>query len=45
MGSWCNHYVTIRGTWCEPLSVELAARLNARLASVQQQLDRRAISA
>ncbi|MEX2120108.1 MAG: hypothetical protein WD847_10985 [Pirellulales bacterium] len=45
MGSWCNHYVTIRGTWCEPLSVELAARLNARLAGVQQQLDRRAISA
>ena len=32
LGSWCNHYVTIRGTWCEPLSVALVMKLNGRLA-------------
>lgn len=35
LGSWCNHYVTIRGTWCEPLSLALVNRLNARLAETQ----------
>ena len=34
LAAWCNHYVTIRGTWCEPLSVEVVGRLNARLAEV-----------
>jgi len=32
LGNWCNHYVTIRGTWCEPLSVPLVNRLNKLLA-------------
>lgn len=32
LGNWCNHYVTIRGTWCEPLSVPLVNRLNELLA-------------
>jgi hypothetical protein len=32
LGSWCGHYVTIRGTWSEPLSVALVNRLNERLA-------------
>lgn len=36
LGSWCNHYVTIRGTWCEPLSVERVNRLNARLDEVSR---------
>jgi hypothetical protein len=31
LGSWCDGYITIRGTWCEPLSVEVAKRLNLRL--------------
>lgn len=35
LGSWCNHYVTIRGTWCEPLSVKVVNRLNARLAQAK----------
>lgn len=35
LGSWCGHYITIRGTWCEPLSVNLINRLNARLAEVK----------
>jgi len=35
LGRWCDGYITIRGTWCEPLSVDLARRLNQRLAEVQ----------
>ncbi len=34
LAHWCDHYVTIRGTWCEPLSVALVQRLNARLYEV-----------
>lgn len=37
LGSWCGGYVTIRGTWCEPLSVDLVRRLNVRLAEVQRE--------
>jgi hypothetical protein len=37
-GSWCGHYITIRGTWCEPLSVSLVNRLNVRLAEVKHAL-------
>ena len=33
LAHWCNHYVTIHGTWTEPLSVEVVNRLNARLAA------------
>jgi hypothetical protein len=36
LGKWCDGYITIRGTWCEPLSVDLVNRLNARLAEVQR---------
>jgi hypothetical protein len=32
LGAWCGSQITIRGTWCEPLSVELVRRLNERLA-------------
>lgn len=38
LGYWCGHYITIRGAWCEPLSVELVNRLNARLAEAKRQL-------
>jgi hypothetical protein len=31
LGHWCEGYVTIRGTWCEPLTGELIRRLNHRL--------------
>lgn len=34
LGTWCEGYITIRGTWCEPLSVSLINRLNQRLAEV-----------
>lgn len=32
LASWCDYYVTIRGTWCEPISLAVANRLNAKLA-------------
>ncbi len=32
--AWCSGYITIRGTWCEPLNVPLVNRLNQRLADV-----------
>jgi hypothetical protein len=35
LGHWCEGYVTIRGTWCEPLSGELIRRLNARLRELR----------
>lgn len=36
LGSWCGHYITIHGAWCETLSVDLVNRLNARLADAKQ---------
>jgi hypothetical protein len=35
LGDWADGYVTIRGTWCEPLDAELVRRLNRRLHEVQ----------
>ncbi len=32
LGKWCGSYITLRGTGCEPLSVELVQRLNERLS-------------
>ncbi len=43
LGRWCDGYITIRGTWCEPLSVDLARRLNQRLHDVQHELKERSI--
>jgi hypothetical protein len=40
LGTWCDGYVTIRGTWCEPLTIELVNRLNQRLAEVTRATDR-----
>ena len=36
LGQWCDGYVTIRGTWCEPLSVERVNELNRRLAEAHR---------
>ena len=38
LGRWCEGYVTIRGTWCEPLNGELIRRLNRRLREVTEGL-------
>jgi hypothetical protein len=35
LGSWCDGYITIRGTWCEPLNVDVIRRLNCRLKEVK----------
>ena len=37
LGHWCDSYVTIRGTWCEPLTAEVIRRLNRRLSEVARQ--------
>ena len=39
LGQWCDGYVTIRGTWCEPLNTERIRRLNRRLHEVKSQAD------
>lgn len=35
LGAWCEGYVTIRGTWCEPLTNEVIRRLNRRLRELR----------
>jgi hypothetical protein len=35
LGKWDEGYVTIRGTWCEPLNGELIRWLNRRLKEVK----------
>lgn len=34
---WCEGYITIRGTWCEPITPELLKRLNGRLAAIHRE--------
>jgi hypothetical protein len=36
LGLWCEGYVTIRGTWCEPLNGEVIRRLNRRLRELHE---------
>ena len=35
IASWCNGYVTIRGTWTEPLTVDLIRKLNCQLTQAK----------
>jgi hypothetical protein len=35
VGTWTDGYVTIRGSWCEPLDSETIRRLNRRLKEVK----------
>lgn len=44
LGKWCEGYVTIRGTWCEPLNIDVVNRLNTRLAEVAPAASQRASS-
>jgi hypothetical protein len=37
LGQWCDGYVTIRGTWCEPLDAEVIRWLNRRLKEVKDE--------
>jgi hypothetical protein len=36
-GEWCEGYITIRGSWCEPITPGLMRRLNERLAAIQRE--------
>ena len=38
LGYWCDGYATIRGAWCERLSVELVNKLNGRLVNAKRDL-------
>jgi hypothetical protein len=35
LGNWVDGYVTIRGSWCEPLNGETIRRLNRRLKELK----------
>jgi hypothetical protein len=37
LGQWCDGYIVIRGTWSEPITPELMARLNSRLVEVHRE--------
>jgi len=39
LGNWCDGYVTIRGSWCEPLNGELIRKLNRRLKEVKDSVE------
>jgi hypothetical protein len=41
-GQWCEGYITIRGSWCEPITPGVMRRLNGRLAEVKR--ERQAVS-
>jgi hypothetical protein len=43
LAAWCGHYCTLRGTWTEPLSVDLVNRLNQRLYDAQQASKKRSV--
>ena len=36
LAQWCDGYVTIRGTWCEPLTGELVRTLNRNLSEASR---------
>lgn len=36
-GHWSDGYITLRGTWCQPLTPQLLKELNHKLAAVQRQ--------
>ena len=37
LGRWCDGYITIRGTWCEPLNSDVLQKLNRRLTELRKQ--------
>ncbi|MDZ4818364.1 MAG: hypothetical protein SGJ20_05265 [Planctomycetota bacterium] len=43
-GKWCGGYITIRGMWCERLSLDLVNRLNAQLVEAQKHAARPVVS-
>jgi hypothetical protein len=37
LGQWIDGYITIRGTWCEPLDGAVVGQLNQRLAQIHRE--------
>ena len=37
LGLWCDGYITIRGTWCEPINADRMKQLNHRLVETHRQ--------
>jgi hypothetical protein len=37
IGDWQDGYIVFRGTWCEPITIELLRDLNKRLGAAQRQ--------
>ncbi len=37
LGLWCDGYITIRGTWCEPINADLMKRLNEQLIAAHRE--------
>ena len=37
LGQWCEGYITLRGSWCEPLTRDVLQKLNHRLIEVQRE--------
>jgi hypothetical protein len=35
-GNWCDGHITIRGVWCEPLTLDVIRRLNHRLVETKR---------
>jgi len=40
LGHWCEGYITLRGTWCQPITEELVRTLNHRLVEVKREQKR-----
>jgi hypothetical protein len=42
LGQWCDGYITVRGTWSEPIHVDLVQKLNTQLVEIHRELRRQA---
>lgn len=36
-GHWCEGYITLRGSWCEPITPAIMSKLNRRLSELQRE--------
>jgi hypothetical protein len=45
IGHWCEGYITLRGSWCEPITRDVMQQLNRRLAEVQRERKAAAVEA
>ncbi|MCA9196440.1 MAG: hypothetical protein KDA87_02840 [Planctomycetales bacterium] len=38
LGHWCDGYITVNGTWSEPITAEVAGRLNKTIVEIKKEL-------